>query len=156
VNFLARGTADEFLAQVRHAERCGVDVVLLPDHLELGAPFPMMVAAAAAAPTVRVGNFVLNAAFYRPALLARDIAGVDQLTGGRLEIGLGAGYVKAEFDDAGIPFGSPGQRVDHLRDMVIELKTRLGDPGHAPSPISSRPPVNWSTPAMSRARSAGR
>lgn len=141
VNFLARGTADEFLAQVRHAEQCGVDVVLLPDHLELGAPFPMLVAAAAAAPTVRVGNFVLNAGFYRPALLARDIAGVDQLTGGRVEIGLGAGYVEAEFEAAGIPFGSPGQRVEHMRDMVIELRRLLGDPARTPPPVQTPPPI---------------
>ncbi|PHV66457.1 TIGR03621 family F420-dependent LLM class oxidoreductase [Williamsia muralis] len=141
VNFLAQGTADEFLAQVRHAERCGVDVVLLPDHLELGAPFPMLVAAAAAAPTVRVGNFVLNAGFYRPALLARDIAGVDQLTGGRVEIGLGAGYVEAEFEAAGIPFGSPGQRVDHMRDVVIELRRLLGDPTRTPPSVQTPPPI---------------
>lgn len=141
MNLLGRGTADEFLDQVRHAERSGIDVVLLPDHLELGAPFPMLVAAAAAAPTVRVGNFVLNAGFYRPALLARDIASVDQLTGGRFEIGLGAGYVKEEFDAAGLPFGSPGERVAHLRDTVVALKSLLSDPDHVPPTVQSPPPI---------------
>lgn len=141
VNLLGRGTADEFLEQVRHAERSGIDVVLLPDHLELGAPFPMLVAAAATAPTIRVGNFVLNAGFYRPALLARDIAGVDQLTGGRFEIGLGAGYVEAEFDAVGLPFGSPGERVEHLRETVVALKTMLADPEHVPPTVQSPPPI---------------
>jgi probable F420-dependent oxidoreductase len=141
VNLLARGTADDFLDQVRHAERSGVDVVLLPDHLELGAPFPMLVAAAAAAPSVRIGNFVLNAAFYRPALLARDIAGVDQLSGGRFEIGLGAGYVEWEFDLAGIPFGTPGERVRHLRDTVVALHELLGDNKHIPPPVQTPPPI---------------
>ncbi|MCZ4549929.1 TIGR03621 family F420-dependent LLM class oxidoreductase [Gordonia rubripertincta] len=141
VNLLGRGSASEFLEQVRHAERCGIDVVLLPDHLELGAPFPMLAAAAAAAPTVRVGNFVLNAGFYRPALLARDIASVDQLTGGRFEIGLGAGYVEAEFEAVGLPFESAGRRVDHLKDTVLQLKALLSDPGFVPPVIQSPPPI---------------
>jgi probable F420-dependent oxidoreductase len=141
VNLLARGTAEDFLDQVRHAERCGVDVVLLPDHLELGAPFPMLVAAAAAAPSVRIGNFVLNAGFYRPALLARDIAGIDQLSGGRFEIGLGAGYVEWEFEAAGIPFGTAGERVRHLRDMVIALRELLVDSDHVPPPVQTPPPI---------------
>lgn len=141
VNLLGRGSADEFLGQVRHAERCGIDIVLLPDHLELGAPFPMLAAAAAAAPAMRVGNFVLNAGFYRPALLARDIASVDQLTGGRFEIGLGAGYVKAEFDAVGLPFESPGRRVDHLRETVLQLKALLSDPEFVPPTVQSPPPI---------------
>ncbi|WP_207836184.1 TIGR03621 family F420-dependent LLM class oxidoreductase [Williamsia soli] len=141
VNLLGRGSAGEFFEQVRHAERCGVDVVLLPDHLELGAPFPMLAAAAAAAPTVRVGNFVLNAGFYRPVLLARDIASVDQLTGGRFEIGLGAGYVEAEFEAVGLPFESPGRRVEHLKDTVLQLKDLLSDPGFVPPTIQSPPPI---------------
>ncbi|PXW35803.1 UNVERIFIED_CONTAM: putative F420-dependent oxidoreductase [Williamsia faeni] len=141
VNLLGRGGVDHFLAQVREAEGCGVDVVLLPDHLELGAPFPMLVAAASAAPTVRVGTFVLNAGFYRPALLARDIASIDQLSGGRFEIGLGAGYVKTEFDAAGIPFGTHGQRVQHLRETVLALRELLGRADHEPRSVQTPPPI---------------
>ena len=141
VNLLARNGAEEFLDQVREAENCGVDVILVADHLELGAPFPMLTAAAVAAPTVRVGTFVLNAGFYRPALLARDIASVDQLTGGRFEIGLGAGYVESEFESAGIPFGTPGRRVRHLREMVLALKELLGSHDHQPPSVQCPPPI---------------
>ena len=141
VNLLGRGGADEFLAQVREAERCGVDVILLPDHLELGAPFPMLAATAAAAPTVRVGTFVLNAGFYRPALLAREVASIDELSGGRFEIGIGAGYVESEFAAAGLSFGTPGERVQHLRETVLALKDLLGSDDHEPPSVQRPPPV---------------
>ena len=82
----------ELLQHARCAEEIGMDVLLLPDHLGHTAPLPPLVTVAAAAPSVRVSNLVINAGFYRPALLARDLASVDALTGGRLEIGLGTGY----------------------------------------------------------------
>ncbi len=102
-----KGPVSELVGQARRAEQLGFDVVLLIDHLGFAAPLPPLVAMAAAAPTLRVSNMVLNAAFYRPALLARDLASVDSATGGRLEIGLGAGYVEAEFIAPGCHFPSP-------------------------------------------------
>jgi probable F420-dependent oxidoreductase len=68
-----------------------------------------------------VGTFVLNAGFWNPTLLAREVATTNDLTGGRLELGLGTGYVQAEHDTAGLPFGSPGERVDQLRRTIDEL-----------------------------------
>src|SRR5215813_2512343 len=87
-----RGSVVDLVNHARLAAASGCDVVLLPDHLGFAAPLPSLVAIAAAVPSVRVGNCVLNTAFYRPALLARDLAAVDSATDGRLEIGLGAGY----------------------------------------------------------------
>lgn len=107
VNFLSPGTADEWAAKCRRAESLGYDVLLVPDHLELPAPFPSVLAAAQAAERPRVGTFVLNAAFWNPVLLARDVVSTAQLTGGRLELGLGTGYVRDEFEEAGIEFGTP-------------------------------------------------
>ena len=69
----------------------GYDVLHVPDHLGAPAPFPTLMAAAAATETLHVGTFALNAGFYKPALLARDVAAMRDLTGGRLELGLGAG-----------------------------------------------------------------
>lgn len=71
---------------------------------------------------MRVGTFVLNTGFYRPALLGRDVTDTDRLTGGRLELGLGTGYNPAEFDAVGLPFPTGGARVDHLADMVTRLR----------------------------------
>lgn len=99
----------------RRAQDAGYDVLHLPDHLGALAPFPVLTAAAAATRTLRLGTFVLNAAFYRPALLARDVAALRDLSGGRFELGLGTGYARAEFEAAGLPFPSAGQRVAHLR-----------------------------------------
>ncbi|WP_254390645.1 LLM class F420-dependent oxidoreductase [Streptomyces sp. AC550_RSS872] len=113
--------ADEWRAKCRRAEELGYDVILVPDHLGMPAPFPALVAAAEATQRPRLGTFVLNAGFWNPALLAREVATTDALTGGRLELGLGTGYVKAEHDTAGLPWLPPGERVDHLRHTIEEL-----------------------------------
>ncbi|MFI6335261.1 LLM class F420-dependent oxidoreductase [Streptomyces sp. NPDC050535] len=118
--------ADEWRAKCRRAEQLGYDVILVPDHLGMPAPFPALVAAAEATSRPRLGTFVLNAGFWNPTLLAREVATTDALTGGRLELGLGTGYVQAEHDTAGLPYGSARERVDHLRHTVQELDRLLG------------------------------
>ncbi len=110
---------------VRRFEDLGFDVLHVPDHLGrfgVPAPFPTMVAAAQAATTMRVGTFVINAAFYKPALLARDAVAVDVLSEGRLDLGLGTGYVREEFEAAEMAYPSAGERVDHLRHTTRYLK----------------------------------
>ncbi|MFF5973012.1 TIGR03621 family F420-dependent LLM class oxidoreductase [Streptomyces sp. NPDC012769] len=129
-------TADEWRARCRRAEELGYDLVLVPDHLGMPAPFPALVAAAEATTRVRVGTFVLNAGFWNPALLAREVATTAALTGGRLELGLGTGYVRAEHEEAGIPFLPPGERVDHLARTVEELAGALkGDEDTPRTPL---------------------
>ncbi|KUI24060.1 luciferase [Mycobacterium sp. IS-1742] len=105
----------------RRAEDRGFDVLHVPDHLGAPAPFPVLTAAAAATTTLHVGTFVLNAGFYRPALLARDVAALRDLSGDRLELGLGAGYVRREFEAAELPFPTARQRVDHLEHTTTYL-----------------------------------
>ena len=131
-----KGPVSELVGQARRAEQLGFDVVLLIDHLGFAAPLPPLVAMAAAAPTLRVSNMVLNAAFYRPALLAWDLASVDSATGGRLEIGLGAGYVEAEFIAAGLPFPKPSARIKLLKEHVIQIRSHLSDPTSTPVHIA--------------------
>ncbi|MBD0421422.1 LLM class F420-dependent oxidoreductase [Streptomyces sp. NPDC052309] len=140
VNLMAAAPAEEWSAKCRRAEELGYDVILVPDHLGMVAPFPALVAAARATERPRLGTFVLNAGFWNPALLAREVATTDALTGGRLELGLGTGYVQAEHEAAGLPFGSPGERVDHLRRTVEELERLLGSEEHRPRPVQ-RPGV---------------
>lgn len=132
VSLLASAPADEWRGKCRRAEELGYDVILVPDHLGMVAPFPALVAAAGATERTRLGTFVLNAGFWNPALLAREVATTDALTGGRLELGLGTGYVQAEHDTAGLPYGSPGERVDHLRRTVEELGRLLSDQPRVP------------------------
>ncbi|NEB01134.1 LLM class F420-dependent oxidoreductase [Streptomyces sp. SID13726] len=140
VNLTAASTGEEWRAKCRRAEELGYDVILVPDHLGKVAPFPALVAAAEVTERPRLGTFVLNAGFWNPALLAREVATVDTLTGGRLELGLGTGYVRSEHDDAGLPFGSPGERVGHLRRTVEELGRLLASEDHVPQPVQ-RPRV---------------
>ncbi|PAN00711.1 F420-dependent oxidoreductase [Streptomyces sp. Alain-F2R5] len=134
VNLTISSSADEWNAKCRRAEELGYDVIQVPDHLGMVAPFPALVAAARATERPRLGTFVLNAGFWNPALLAREVATTDALTGGRLELGLGTGYVQAEHDAAGLPFGSPGERVGHLRRTAEELERLLGDEEYLPRP----------------------
>lgn len=124
-----------WIAKCRRAEAQGYDVVGVADHLGLPAPFPSIVLGAEATERVRLNTFVLNTPFYNPVLLARDVAGVDQFTDGRVELGLGAGYVKDEFEAAGIPFGTGGQRVAHLENVVATLRKLFADPEYQPRPV---------------------
>ncbi|AJP00941.1 5,10-methylene tetrahydromethanopterin reductase [Streptomyces cyaneogriseus subsp. noncyanogenus] len=141
VNLVTPAPDREWRAKCRRAEELGYDVILVPDHLGMAAPFPALVAAAEATERPRLGTFVLNAGFWNPALLAREVATADALTGGRLELGVGAGYVQAEHEAAGLPFGSPRERVDHLRRTVEELTGLLGSAEHRPQPVQPRVPL---------------
>jgi alkanesulfonate monooxygenase SsuD/methylene tetrahydromethanopterin reductase-like flavin-dependent oxidoreductase (luciferase family) len=101
-------------AAARRAEELGFDVLHVPDHLGAPAPFPALMSAAAPTSTLRLGTFVLNAGFYKSALLARDVGAMRDLTDGRIELGLGTGYVRAEFRAARPPHApARASPVDH-------------------------------------------
>ena len=142
VNMMRPAGDAEWRDKCRRAERLGYDVILVPDHLGAVAPFPAMVAAAAATQRPRIGTFVLNAGFWNPALLAREVATTDALTGGRLEVGLGTGYAEAEHERARLEFLPAGGRVRALRHTVGELERLLTDPAHGPRTAQRpRPPL---------------
>jgi probable F420-dependent oxidoreductase len=121
-NFFGITTRQAFVDECREAEQYGYDTVFCPDHLGVPAPFPLLVAAAEATQRLRIGTLVLNVPFWNPALLARDVATTDILTDGRLELGLGSGHMKWEFDAAGIDWLGPAARADKLREMISELQ----------------------------------
>ena len=141
VTLFTPASAAEWRARCRRAEELGYDVLLVPDHLGMVAPFPALVAAAEATQRPRLGTFVLNAGFWNPALLAREAATTDALTGGRMEIGLGTGYVPAEHEEAGLPYGSARERVDHLAHTAGEVARLLGSAEFQPRPAQSRVPL---------------
>ncbi|MCW2690472.1 MAG: F420-dependent oxidoreductase [Mycobacterium sp.] len=99
----------------------------VPDHLGAPAPFPTLMSAADATTTIRLGTFVLNACFYKPALLARDAAALNALSGGRFEVGLGAGYVREEFEAAELPFPSAGRRIEYLEHVTLHIRKQVAD-----------------------------
>lgn len=125
----------------RRAEELGYDVLQIPDHLGRPAPFAALAAAAAATERIGLGTFVLNAAFFNPALLAREVSTIDQLSDGRFEFGIGAGYARNEFEDAGLPWNGAGARVDYLEATVADVYRRLADPAHKPAAVQEKVPL---------------
>jgi probable F420-dependent oxidoreductase len=109
--------------KARKVEALGYAVLTVPDHLaDFFAPFPALVSAAEATAHLRVGTMVLNNDFRHPVLVAREAATVDLLTEGRLQLGLGAGYMQAEYDEAGFRFEAGGRRVERLAEAVRIIK----------------------------------
>lgn len=100
------GSETEFAAAARRCESLGFDFLAAPDHLGSVAPFAALVAAGMLTTRIRLRTYVLNVGFWNPALLVREALTADLLTNGRLELGLGAGHMKAEFEDAGIRWGA--------------------------------------------------
>jgi probable F420-dependent oxidoreductase len=128
------GSRSSWRDQVRKAEGLGYDVLQVPDHLGLAAPFSALVAAADVTSSMRLGTYVLNAGVVSPAYLARDVADVYRLTDGRLELGLGAGYVPAEFEAVGAPFGTGGERLRKLEKTLTATRALLAAEADKPLP----------------------
>jgi probable F420-dependent oxidoreductase len=123
VNVRTAASAADWIALARKLEDLGYSTLNLPDHLtELPAPFPALASAATATTRLRVATLVLNNDFRHPVLLAREAATLDVLSGGRLQLGLGAGYMKAEYDQAGLRFDRGGVRVERLAESVAIVK----------------------------------
>src|SRR6266850_5649231 len=126
VNMRTAPSGAAWAETARRAEALGYSTLTVPDHFtEIFSPMPAIVAAAAATTRLRVGTLVLNNDFRHPVLLAREAALVDLLTDGRLQLGLGAGYMKSEYEQAGLPFDRGGVRVARLGEAVTILKGLL-------------------------------
>lgn len=112
-------TRDEWVHNARRAEELGYDVVCIPDHVGTQlSPFPALVALADATEKIKVGTLVLDNDFRHPLLMAHEAATVQLLSEGRLELGLGAGWLRRDYDRLGIEFADPGVRVGRLEEAV--------------------------------------
>jgi probable F420-dependent oxidoreductase len=122
------GDRRELAEHAQRAESLGYAVLVIPDHLlRQMAPMPALLAAALATTRLRIAPFVLNNDLRHPAVLAQDLATVDVLSDGRLEIGLGAGWNRPEYERAGIPYEPPGRRVGRLEESIRVLKGLFAD-----------------------------
>lgn len=121
--------AAEVAARARQVEAFGYDTLLAADHFypRWPSPGPAMMAAALATSTLRVGCHVFDNDFHHPAMLAKEAACIDEFSGGRLEFGIGAGWHKGEYEQAGIPFDRPGVRVSRLEEAVQIIKGLWAD-----------------------------
>ena len=115
----------------RRAEDAGIASLLIRDHFSAGAfgeqlaPFSALAAAAAVTERLHVGTMVLSNDFRHPAIVAHEAASLHHLSGGRFELGIGAGWYQPEYRAAGIGFDSPGQRIDRLEESLTIVKGLL-------------------------------
>jgi len=117
------GPRDTWIAMVREAESLGYATYLNMDHFVRGFdPIAGTMAAAMVTSTLRVGTFVFDNDFRHPAVLAKAVATIDVLSGGRFELGIGAGWLKEEYDQTGIPFEPAGVRIEKMTEAVHLLK----------------------------------
>jgi probable F420-dependent oxidoreductase len=108
---------------VRELEALGYSTMFVPDHFSEGfGPIAAMASAATATTTLNVGSLVLDCDFRHPAVLARELSTIDQLSEGRLEIGLGAGWKRLDYDQSGISMDPPKVRVDRMIEHTQILK----------------------------------
>ncbi len=122
-------SGDEWANIARRAETLGYSTFLIPDTLgPTLAPLPALAAAAAATQRIRLGTFVLANDMRNPVLIARESATIDFLSGGRFELGIGAGRPTAgdDYRKLGIPFDSGGVRVERLAEALGIIKALLG------------------------------
>lgn len=122
------GSAEEWRERVRQTEALGYATFLIRDHLVPDffgpqlAPLSALMAAAGLTTSLRIGTLVLATDYRHPALLAKEAATLDFLSGGRLELGLGAGWLRREYDSAGIRYDTPGVRIARLAEAIQVLK----------------------------------
>jgi probable F420-dependent oxidoreductase len=120
--------AAELGERARHAEALGATTFVIPDHLvPMMAPIPYLATVAAATERLRISAFVHNNDLRHPVILAKDLATLDILSGGRLDVGIGAGWNKPEYDAIGLPFDPVGVRVSRLTEAVAVLKGCFGE-----------------------------
>lgn len=164
----APASAEEWRTLARRAESLGFSSFHLADHVigpgpalqatghpvQTVAAIPAMAVAAEATSTIRIGCRVLCVDYRNPVMLAKEVATLDFFSGGRLELGLGAGWLENEYRAIGIPFDPAGRRLDRLEEVIGLLRSSFaegelnvtGDHVHAvgfeavPKPVG-RPPL---------------
>jgi alkanesulfonate monooxygenase SsuD/methylene tetrahydromethanopterin reductase-like flavin-dependent oxidoreductase (luciferase family) len=116
-------TGPDLAARARRAEELGYHALVVPDHL-LGrlSPIVAMASVAAATTVLRVSAFVMNNDLRHPAVVAADLASIDVLSGGRLDVAIGAGWNRPEYDAIGLRFDPPPVRRARLAESVAILK----------------------------------
>ncbi|MBX6387093.1 MAG: TIGR03621 family F420-dependent LLM class oxidoreductase [Microbispora sp.] len=116
--------AAAWAALARRAEDLGYSTLLVPDTLGTLPPLLALTAAATVTTTLHVGTFVLAAPYRNPRQLAHELTGLDFLSGGRLEVGVGAGRPDAEEEARalGMPYGTPGERVALVRSLIGKVR----------------------------------
>jgi len=121
-------SSSEWSETARKAESLGYSTLLMPDHFgDQLSPVPALATAAAVTDTLRVGTLVFANDFRHPAVLAKDTATMDLLSDGRLEVGVGAGWMTEDYAWTGVPHDRPGVRIDRMIEAIEVLRGLWGD-----------------------------
>lgn len=116
------GSGRSWADQARKVEDLGFSTLLMPDHFgDQLAPVPALMAAADATTTLKVGALVFDNDYRHPLILAKEAATLDRLSDGRLELGLGAGWMRSDYEESGIAYDPPSVRVDRFEEGVAVI-----------------------------------
>lgn len=124
VQCASASSADEWRDRARKMEDLGYSTLFAPDHF-VGTPVAPMVGiamAAEATTTLRVGHLVLANDYKHPAITAKEAATIDLLSDGRVELGIGAGWMTADYEALGLPYDRPGVRIQRLEEALAVIK----------------------------------
>lgn len=125
-------SAEEWATIARRAEELGYSSVFMPDHFgDQLAPVPALMAAADATTTLRIGTLVFANDYKHPVVLAKEVATLDLLSGGRFEFGIGAGWMNSDYEQSGIEHDRAGVRIDRLAESIDICKGLFG-----PDPVT--------------------
>src|SRR5579872_6845466 len=109
--------------KARRLESIGYSALYLPDHFsDQPGPIAALMAAADATTRLRVGSLVFDNDYRHPVVLAKEAATLDVLSDGRLDFGLGAGWLASDYVQAGIPLDSPGTRIERMEEALTIIK----------------------------------
>jgi len=119
---------EEWRALARKAEDLGYATLFMPDHFgDQLAPVPALMAAADATTVLRIGALVFDNDYKHPVVLAKEAATLDVLSGGRLELGLGAGWMASDYEQSGISYDPPKIRVDRFVEGLAVIKGHFAE-----------------------------
>ena len=120
-------SGSEWADLARKAESLGYSSLFLPDHFgDQLAPVPAMMAAADATTDLRIGCLVFDNDYKHPVVLAKEVATIDVLSGGRVEFGLGAGWMNTDYEQSGIQHDRAGVRIDRMEEAIHVFKGLFG------------------------------
>ncbi|MEP1124277.1 MAG: TIGR03621 family F420-dependent LLM class oxidoreductase [Ilumatobacter sp.] len=121
-------SASEWTDTAKKVEDLGYSALLMPDHFgDQLSPVAALSTAAAVTTALRIGTLVFANDFRHPAVLAKDTATVDLLSDGRLEVGVGAGWMTDDYTWTGIAHDRPGVRIDRMIESIEVLRGLWGD-----------------------------
>lgn len=129
-------TAGGWRELARKAEDLGYSTLTVADHLDDQlAIVPALQAAADATTTLRIGALVFCNDYRHPVVLAKEAATIDVLSGGRIEFGLGAGWMTTDYASAGIALDRPGVRIERMEEALDAVEALWGE---GPATVAGR------------------